>query len=52
MLKVTVNINGNSLNKVGTWNSVFNIISCKGCINNALSKKKPEPKPTNISFVI
>ena len=42
---------GANLNKVGTANSVSNIISCEGCINKLLSAKKPEPKPMKISLV-
>ena len=52
MLNETVNINGNNLNKVGTANSVSNIISCEGWINKLLSAKNPEPNPINISLVI
>ena len=47
-----MNIKGSNLNRVGTPNSVSNIISWEGCINKALSEKNPEPNPINISFVI
>ena len=43
---------GNNLNKVGTANSVFNIISLIGWIKILLSAKNPEPKPINISLLI
>jgi len=42
---------GNSLNNVGTANSVSNMISCEGWINKLLSEKKPEASPINISLV-
>jgi hypothetical protein len=34
-----VKIKGSNLNRVGTANSVSNIISCDGCINKLLSEK-------------
>ena len=37
---IIVNNKGNNLKKVGTANSVSNIISCIGCINILLSEKK------------
>ena len=52
ILRDTVNIKGNNLKKVGTANSVSNIISCVGWINKLLSEKKAEPNPINISLVI
>ena len=52
IVKKIVRIRGNNLKKLGTPNSVSNIISCKGCINKLLSVKKPEANPINMSFVI
>ncbi len=52
IVSTTVIIKGNSLKSVGTANSVFIFISCKGCTNKLLSIKNPDPNPTKISFVM
>ena len=51
-LNKTVKAKGSNLKKVGTANSVSNIISLVGCTNKLLSAKNPEPNPTKISLVI
>ena len=51
IVKKIVKKKGNSLNKVGTANSVSINISCVGWIKILLSVKKPEPNPIKMSLV-